>query len=280
MAIDTHCHLTLRFEQYEIAGVLERARKAGVDGAILVGYNPAHYIATESILDQFGTGGGELPSLAGSIGIHPHDADKYGPADIENFHTALERPDIIAIGETGLDFFRDYAPRDRQEELFRAQVQLSSESGFPLIIHSRSAFAGTIGIIEEYKLPEAPGVFHCYGYGPREVEKVIELGFYISFAGNLTYSTAEELRSAARSAPADRILIETDSPFLIPNRSKNRKVRRCEPALVMETLDKLAEVRGKTKEQLEPELRRNVLNCFPKLRTIASWNTSEAEVAD
>lgn len=278
MAIDTHCHLTLRFEPYELAGVFDRAMQAGVTGVILVGYCPVHYKATADILDRFGTGGGSIPSLAGTIGIHPHEADKYKPSHIDEFRPALERPDIIAIGETGLDFFRDYAPREKQEDLFRAQVRLSSETGVPLVIHSRSAFDRTIEILSEITLPESPGVFHCYGYGPGEVNRVVEMGFYLSFAGNLTYPAAEDLRKAAKAAPDHRILVETDSPFLVPQKAKNRKVRRCEPAHVTETRDMLAEIRGVSAEKIDSMLNSNVLNCFPRLKTIESWTSSHREV--
>ncbi len=244
MAIDTHCHLTLRFEPYEYAGVLDRAARAGVEGILLVGYCPTHYRRTADILDQFGTGGGRLPALAGTIGIHPHEADKYGPENVGEMRSELERDDIVAIGETGLDFYRDYADRNRQEELFRAQVKLSGETGYPLVIHSRSAFDKTMEIIGGHDLPDPPGVFHCYGYGPKEVDRVLDRGFFVSFAGNLTYPKAEELRSAAARVPKDRFLVETDSPFMVPQKAKNRKVRRCEPALVMETFGKFVELRG------------------------------------
>jgi TatD DNase family protein len=278
MAIDTHCHLTLRFEPYEVAGVLDRAAKAGVDGVILVGYCPVHYKATTELLNQFGTGGGNLPALAGTAGIHPHEAGKYNQAHVEAYREALQRFDIIAIGETGLDFFRDYSPRDLQVELFRAQVRLSSETGYPLIIHSRSAFEETIQVLGEFTLPRSPGVFHCYGYGPSEVDKVTEMGFFLSFAGNLTYPAAEELREAAKIAPIDRILVETDSPFLIPQKAKNKKVRRCEPAHVIETRDRLAEIRGLPAEKIDSMLKENALNCFPKLRAIDSWAPANPEV--
>ncbi len=271
MVVDTHCHLTLRFEPDELAGVLHNAVDAGVEGVLLVGYCPVHYRRTADILDQFGSGGGSLPALAGTIGIHPHEADNYGPSDIEFFGGELERQDIVAIGETGLDFFRDYADRTRQEDLFNAQVALAAESGYPLVIHSRNAFDRTIEILENYDLPDKPGVFHCYGYGPDEIDKVTGMGFYVSFAGNLTYPKATELHSAARKAPEDRILTETDSPFLIPNKAKNRKVRRCEPANVIETAEKLSEFRGWTLEKTSNIVSVNTLNCFPLLRNIEPW---------
>src|SRR3990172_3391933 len=140
MLVDSHCHLTIRFEEHEIPNVLMRAADAGVGGVLLVGYDPPNYRAVAEILTKYGTGGGSIPALAGSIGIHPHEADNYSPADIEFFRDELKRDDIVAIGETGLDFFRDYADRNRQEEMYRAQIRLACETGYPIIIHSRSAF--------------------------------------------------------------------------------------------------------------------------------------------
>jgi len=279
MPIDTHCHLTLRFEKHEIAGVLDRAAGAGVEGVLLVGYCPVHYRKTAEILDQFGTGGGTLPALAGTAGIHPHEADNYPPDEVEAFRTELEREDIVAIGETGLDFYRDYADRARQKELFRAQVRLASETGRPLVIHSRAAFDETMAILREFDLPDPPGVFHCYGYGPDEIDRVVDMGFFVSFAGNLTYPKAEELAASARRAPENRILLETDSPFLVPHKAKNRKVRRTEPALVMEAFEKLLELRGWNEDRARATLIRNTLECFPRLGGIAPWTALAENVA-
>jgi TatD DNase family protein len=273
MTVDTHCHLTFRFEKHEIASVLDRALNAGVRGMLLVGYSPDHYRRTAEILDSYGTGGGTLPALAGTIGIHPHEADNHEPEEVQDFRPELERPDIVAIGETGLDFYRDYSNRTRQENLFRAQLELSSETGYPIIIHSRGAFEETMAILDEHKLADPPGVFHCYGYGPDEIDPVVEKGFFVSFAGNLTYPKADRLRQAALKAPPERILVETDSPFLVPQKAKNRKVRRCEPALVMETFQRLMDIRGWTEEKAVPIVIGNTLSCFTVLKGIESWAT-------
>jgi TatD DNase family protein len=272
MAIDSHCHLTLRFEKHEIAGVLVRAFKAGVNGVLLVGYDPNHYRDVLGILQTFGTGGVTLPALAGTIGIHPHEAGNYAPADVAFFGEELKKPEIVAVGETGLDFFRDYADHGRQEELFRAQVRLASETGSQLVIHSRNAFSRTIAVLDEFDLPSPPGVFHCYGYGRDEVELVQDMGFFVSFAGNLTLKDEEELRQACRMVRPDRFLVETDSPFLVPQKARNRRVRRCEPEHVIETARKAAEVRNIPYEQVERLLVENTLACFPKLKNISSWS--------
>lgn len=271
MTVDTHCHLTFRFEKHEIASVLDRALNAGVRGILLVGYSPDHYSRTAEILESYGTGGGGLPALAGTVGIHPHEADNHDPDEIESFRDALDRTDVVAIGETGLDFYRDYSNRTRQEDLFRAQAKLSSETGYPLVIHSRGAFDETMALLDEFQLANPPGVFHCYGYGPDEISRVVEKGFFVSFAGNLTYPRADKLRRAALKAPPERILVETDSPFLVPQKAKNRKVRRCEPALVMETFQRLMEIRGWTEDKASSIIAGNTLACFTGLREIPAW---------
>ena len=272
MAIDTHCHLTLRFEISEIPEVLSRARESGVNGVLLVGYCPVHYRKVGDILDQMGTGASPIPALAGTLGIHPHEADNYGPDHIQALKSELDRPDIVALGETGLDFYRDYASQDGQEKLFRAHVSLAAETGLPLILHSRSAFERTVAILSESSLPNPPGVFHCYGYGAKELETVLELGFFVSFAGNLTYAKADELRRACRLVPPERVMVETDSPFLVPRKAKNSGVRRNEPGHVVETARELARIRCWDFDWMENRLARNVLACFPRLLNINSWS--------
>ncbi|HDS30837.1 MAG TPA: TatD family deoxyribonuclease [Firmicutes bacterium] len=277
MAIDTHCHLTLRFEKHEIAGVLARAFKAGVNGVLLVGYDPKHYQAVSEIIAAFGSGGSTIPAIAATVGIHPHEADNYAPSDVEFFRDEVKKPEVVAIGETGLDFFRDYSDRKSQEELFRAQMKIASETGTQLVIHSRSAFSRTIAILDEFDLPDPPGVFHCYGYGREEVELVQDMGFFISFAGNLTLKNEDELKHVCRVVQQDRILVETDSPFMVPQIARNRRVRRCEPEHVIETARKVAELRNLPYEQMEKILAENTLACFPKLKKINSWYKPDGE---
>jgi TatD DNase family protein len=284
MPIDTHCHLTIRFESDEVPVVLSRASRAGVTGALLIGYCPMHNGRVRAILDSLGCGGGELPAIAGTAGIHSHEADKFGLGEIDALRDCLARPDFVAIGETGLDFFRDYADPANQERNFAAQVRLAAETGFPIVIHSRDAFDRTMEILHDCPLPDPRGVFHCFGYGPRELEKVVEMGFFVSFAGMLTYPRSEQLKEACRIAPIDRILVETDSPFQVPQKAKNRKVSRNEPEHVVEVARKVAEIRGMDYDELEDNLRLNTMACFPRLKGISSWadagSRTKSEVAD
>lgn len=272
MAVDTHCHITLRFERSESAQVLSRARVAGVEGVLLIGYCPMHNGRVRDVLDSLGSGGDELPALAGTAGIHPHEADKFGDQEVKGLRQHLDKPDIVAVGETGLDFFRDYASRSNQENLFRLQAAMCSETGLPLVIHSRDAFENTVSILREFKLPSPPGVFHCFGYGPQELEAVVEMGFFVSFAGMLTYPQSEKLRSACKACPPDRILSETDSPFMVPHELKKNGARRNEPAYVMETVRRIASVREIDTAEAEELIARNTLACFPKLAEIQSWS--------
>jgi TatD DNase family protein len=284
MAIDSHCHLTLRFERNEVPDVLGRAFLAGVKGVILVGYCPMHNARVREILDTIGNGGSGLPALAGTAGIHPHEADKFGNKEVDGLRGYLEKRDVVAIGETGLDFFREYADHNNQISLFRAQIKLASETGYPLVIHSRNAFKETMAILKEYKLPDPPGVFHCFGYGPSEVADILEMGFYIAFAGMLTYPQSKAIQDACGLVPVDRLLTETDSPYQIPQKAKNRKVGKNEPQYVVEVLSKASELHNMRSEELEPIINLNTINCFPRLRDIPQWanldtrNTTEASI--
>jgi TatD DNase family protein len=271
MAIDSHCHLTLRFERKEVPDVLSRACQSGVTGILLAGYCPMHNARVREILDNIGNGGSGLPSLAGTAGIHPHEADKFGSDAVDGLNGYLEKRDIVAIGETGLDFFREYADHNNQLSLFRAQVKLASETGYPLIIHSRDAFEDTVSILKEFKLPEFPGVFHCFGYDASKVSLILDMGFYISFAGMLTYPQSKEIQDACAKVPLDRLLTETDSPYQIPQKAKNRKVGRNEPQYVVEVLKKAAELHNMSAEELESVINLNTINCFPRLRDIPEW---------
>lgn len=272
MAIDTHCHLSIRFEPEEVPDVLLNAKKNSVHGVILVGYSPLHNQSVLQTITQLISDRNNYPLLAGTVGIHPHEADKFNQNDVEGLRDYLDSPYIIAVGETGLDFYRDYADRKNQENLFRAHVNLASELAYPLVIHSRNAFANTMDILDAAKLPESPGVFHCYGYGPDELERILAKGFYISFAGVVTYPKSEKLQEACRRTPLNRILVETDSPFQVPQKAKNRNVRRNEPSHVIEVAEKVAFLKNLSYATVAAQLMVNVVECFPKLKKLAPWS--------
>jgi len=193
--------------------------------------------------------------VAAALGIHPHQAGENW--DLDALRELLAHPKAVAVGETGLDHFRDSAPRDRQLELFRAQAALAAELGLPLVVHTRGADEPTVAVLEELAA-EIPVVLHCFS-SVRLLEPALEHGWYVSFAGNVTYPKAPELRWAAAEVPAERILAETDSPYLAPQAVRGR---RNEPAYVVHTLAALAEARGDDPGELEAQVDANATRAF------------------
>lgn len=178
-----------------------------------------------------------LDGVYHSAGLHPNDASKLD-ADWEELEAMARTDACIAVGETGLDFFRDWTTPDQQIPSFERHLELARELDKPVIVHCRDAFERTFEVIRAF--PGVRGVMHCFSGTVREADRALELGFYLSFAGPLTYKKSDDLRDAARHAPSDRVLVETDAPFLPP---QSRRGKRNEPALIVETLTKLAEVR-------------------------------------
>jgi TatD DNase family protein len=196
-----------------------------------------------------------LPGVWAALGIHPHQAGDPDAARLGELRDLLADDRAVALGETGLDFYRDYAPRDRQRDLFARQLELAAELGKPVVIHTRSADEDTATALEQF-----PGtvVLHCFS-SPALLPVALERGYYVSFAGNVTYPNAEELREAAREVPADRLLAETDSPYLSP---QPRRGRPNEPANVVHTAAVLAEARSEDPAALEAQLDRNAAAAF------------------
>ncbi len=235
--IDSHTHL----DQCEgtPAELVERAVAAGVRKMLTVGTDGASCRAALAAAEAF-------PQVYAAIGRHPNYAKGFDDADLAELRALAAHPRCLAIGETGLDFYRDYAPRSDQERAFSAQIELARELGKPLIIHTRAAEQATL----EQLAREAQGVsvvMHCFSM-PDRLDECLERGYTISFAGNVTYRSAADLALAARRVPADRLLVETDAPYLTPQ--KVRKYRN-EPAFVAHTLDFLEELRGAAHVELE-----------------------------
>ena len=243
--IDTHAHLDLEDEP---AAVLARAREAGVARVISVGSGLASCAATLELAE-----GDE--GVFAALGFHPHQAgDEW---DVGALRELLAHPHAVAVGETGLDWFRDYAPRDRQEALFRAQAALAAELGKALVVHTRAAEENTLAVLREVTA-DATVVLHCFSSW-RLLEPALEHGWYCSFAGNVTYPKAGELRAAAAEVPRDRLLAETDSPYLAPQPVRGK---RNEPAHVVHTLAVLAEARGEDPAELEATIEENAARAF------------------
>lgn len=245
--IDTHAHLdACAAPPHE---VVARARDAGVRRIVTIG------CGVESCRDALEIAGREH-GVAAVLGIHPHQAGDSGPADVATLRELLARPGAVGVGETGLDYYRDYAPRERQRRLFREQALLARELGKPLVVHTRAADDDTLAILAE--TAPAPVVLHCFS-SPDLLPEALARGYYVSFAGNVTYPNAVALRLAAARVPADRLLTETDSPYLAP---QARRGRTNEPAHVVHVLDALAAARDEEPSAVERQVEENATRVF------------------
>ncbi len=242
MLIDTHCHLTFAELHAQAAAVLARARQAGVSPLIHVATSIADARAALPLLVE--------PDVYLVAGLHPHEAGHVGADDREALGAlhAGTWPDgpppgrIVGIGETGLDFHYDFAPPARQEEVFREHLELAVRVGRPVVIHARASELRVCEILAEYAALAGRFVFHCFSEGPEVAQRVLDLGGYLSFTGVVTFKNADVVRAAARAVPRDRIMVETDAPYLAP--VPLRKIRPNEPAFVVHTARFLAELRG------------------------------------
>ena len=243
--IDTHAHLGALDDADEAVG---RAAEAGVTRILTVGTDIDDCRRALSLAERH-------DGVFAILGIHPHDAGAATDDDIAALRDLLEHPKAVAVGETGLDWFRNYAPRDDQRRLFAAELGLAAELGKPVVIHTRAADDDTLGALVDFA---GTVVLHCFS-SPHMLATALERDWYISFAGNATFPKAVDLRLAAAEVPAERILAETDSPYLAPQPVRGR---RNEPANVMHTLGALARARGEEPEDLEAQIDRNASACF------------------
>lgn len=235
MLVDAHCHLTGSYlAESEIGATLDRAREAGVSGFIAVGTDLAD---SARVLELART----VPCIQASLGVHPHEARTWEPDTDAALEALAADPNVRFVGETGLDWHYDLSPRDQQEEVFRAQIRLARRLGKPLMIHTRSAPEDTLRILREEGADKVRGIIHCFSEDKAFAAGALELGFYLSFSGIVTFKKAEAVREVAAWAPEDRILVETDAPFLapVPYRGKPN-----EPGFVRYTAQEVAALRG------------------------------------
>ncbi|WP_209347634.1 TatD family hydrolase [Pontixanthobacter sp. CEM42] len=255
MLIDSHCHLEYDGLIEEQGEVLKRARSAGVQGFLNISTKQSEW-------DQVvGTAAREKDVWA-SVGIHPHHADDHAELDIDALRTAVTHPRVIAIGETGLDYYYDKSDRKIQQDLFRLHITVARETGLPVIIHTRDAEDDTAAILEdELGRGAFPALIHCFTASSEFGRKVLDLGLTISLSGIVTFKNAKELQEIAAELPEGRILVETDSPFLapVPHRGKT-----CEPAFVRNTAEFVSELRGVTVEELAATTTSNFFKLFSK----------------
>jgi TatD DNase family protein len=235
MIVDSHCHLD-HFQGQEQDEVVARARAVGVTTMVTIGTRLGEQAATvRAIADRH-------DGVFATVGIHPHNAGERDAPTVEEILREADHPKVIGIGESGLDYFYDKAPRPMQAESFRRHIAAARQSGLPLVIHSRDADDDMAAILEEETGQGAfPFLLHCFSSGADLARLAVRLGGYVSFSGMLTFPKSDAIRAVAAETPADRLLVETDSPYLAPVPFRGK---RCEPAYVAHTAAKLAEVRG------------------------------------
>lgn len=255
MFVDSHCHLNYKGLIEDQDAVLARAAAAGVSGMLNISTRRREWddiIATAQ----------KAPNIWATIGIHPHEADDHADVDTALLVNAAAHPKVIGIGETGLDYYYDHSDRDQQRTSFRAHIAAARETGLPLIVHTRDAEEDTAQILhEEMGKGAFPGVIHCFTASREFADIALKLGLFISISGIVTFKSAADLQAIAATIPADRLLIETDSPFLapVPHRGKS-----CEPAFVADTAQFLASLRGIFVEDLAHQTRDNFFRLFSK----------------
>lgn len=252
MIVDCHAHIEDEAFSEGVAAVMERAREAGVEIVINPGYDVrSSLIAAENAATHRG--------LYAMAGIHPHDAAGVGDDELEEISKILSMPRVVGIGEIGLDYYRDFSPRDEQVRVFRAQLELAKASGCPVQIHSRDANLETFNILKEYAQDLPAIVLHCYSGSAEMAADLIKLGFFISLGGPVTYRNARKPVEVARDVPLDRLLVETDSPYLPPSPHRGE---RNEPAYVVEVVRKIADIKGVPMEEVAQATSMNAMEAF------------------
>jgi TatD DNase family protein len=246
--VDTHCHLdSCKPPDSELVG---NARAAGVIRLATVGMH-------DESIERALAAAHEFDEVVAIVGRHPHYTEGFGDADLEAIERAAQDPRARAIGETGLDYFRDHAPRDDQRRAFEAQIGLAARAGLPLVIHTREAEEDTFSLLRE-RASELTVILHCFS-APGRIDECVERGYMCSFAGNVTYPKAVELQAASRDLPEELLLVETDSPYLAPQPVRGKPN---EPANVVATAQFVAELRGVSYEQLDAAVERNAARVF------------------
>ncbi len=256
MLIDSHCHLNYKGLIEDQHNVLERARARGVDLMLNIATRESEWD------DVLGTAVREADVWA-TVGIHPHEADEHPHVDTAKLVERAAHPRVVGIGETGLDYYYDHSDRERQQKSFRSHIAACRETGLPLIVHTREAEEDTLAIMrDEMGKGAYSGVIHCFTASGAFADAAMDLGFYISISGIVTFKSAKDLQETAARLPLDRLLVETDSPFLapVPHRGKS-----CEPAFVADTARFLADLRGESIEHLAEATSANFLRLFAKI---------------
>jgi len=255
MLIDSHCHLEYKGLVEDQHGVLDRARSAGIGGFLNISTRQREW-------EQVVATAAREEDVWASVGIHPHEADAHADLGEGALIEASEHPKVIAIGETGLDYYYDHSDRETQKALFRTHINVARQTGLPLIVHTREAEDDTAQILaEEMEKGAFPALIHCFTASADFGRKVLDLGLTISLSGIVTFKNAKDLQAIAEKLPADRMLVETDAPFLAPVPHRGQT---CEPAFTADTARFIADLRGMETERLADATSRNFFNLFKK----------------
>ena len=255
MLVDSHCHLDrvdLKPFENDFTNFMTHTLESGVENMLCVSIDLESWPAMVSLVEGY-------PQISLSVGVHPNDLDRREP-DVEELVSLSKHPGVVAIGETGLDYFRSEGDLDWQRVRFRTHIQAARACGKPLIIHTRDAREDTIRIMQEEGAADIGGVMHCFTENWEMARQALEMGFYISFSGIITFKNAADLREVAARVPMEQILIETDSPYLapVPHRGKSNQ-----PAYVKEVAECVAEIKGLSMEEVARLTRENFFRCFP-----------------
>ena len=263
MYIDSHAHVEGEKFASDRTEMLTRAREAGLERILAIGSGtgPGTYDCGLKVAEQHDW-------IFASTGLHPHEASVATETDYQEMADLAKNPKIIAWGEIGLDYFYDHSPRDVQKEVFRRQMELAALAKLPIIIHCRpsnnseNAWDDTLQMLRDHWAPSGlPGILHCFTGEWKHAQAALDIGFYVSFAGNVSYPKAQNIRDVAKDVPLERMLIETDSPYLapVPHRGK-----RNEPSYVVNTAETIAQLRGLTKEEIGRQTAENFYTLFPQ----------------
>lgn len=254
MLIDSHCHLNYPGLCEDVPGVLARAREAGIFGFLGISTRRNEWDAVIAQADA-------EPDIWATVGIHPHEADQHSDTDTATLVDATRHGRVIGIGETGLDYYYDKSDRGRQQASFSAHIAAARATGLPLIVHTRDAEADTLALLKRPGDGMLRGVIHCFTASQSFADEALALGFYISISGIVTFRNARDLQATAATIPADRLLVETDAPFLSPVPMRGKP---CEPAFVAHTARFLADLRHETQGQLAATTTDNFFALFGK----------------
>lgn len=254
--VDSHCHLDFDTFADELDAVVGRARDAGVCRMVTICTKVSQFERILAVAERF-------DDVFCSVGVHPHEAGSEGDVALARLVEYAEHPKVVGIGESGLDYFYDHAPREAQKQSFRTHIQAARKSGLPLIVHSRDADDDMAEMLEEgYREGAYSGVLHCFTGGPELARRAVEIGFYVSLSGIITFKSAENIRETVRVLPAERLLVETDAPYLAPIPMRGK---RNEPAYVAHTHAALAEIRSVEEGAFAKLTTENFLTLFSKV---------------